>query len=117
MNLRTLTGLLLAAALLLTSLAGRSRAADAAYAAAPPVVITDDAATATLANGVVSLTVSKANANLLSLRSGGVELLSRGGGYWNIYGRTPGRKNTQENPCRVRRYSCGPSLDAVASFR
>ena len=98
MNLRTHGRLFLAAVLLLISLAGRSRAADAANAAAPPVLISDVATTATLANGVVSLTVSKANANLLSLRSGGKELLSRGGGYWNIYGKTPGQKNTQEKP-------------------
>jgi rhamnogalacturonan endolyase len=107
MNLATHSRLFLGLVLLVTSLAGRSRAADAADAAAPPVVINEDAATFTLANGVVSLTVSKANANLLSLRFGGEELLSRGGGYWNLYGRTPGQKNTQEKPtpsvCRVTR--------------
>ena len=48
--------------------------------------MSEDADTATLANGIVSATVKKANGNLLSLRFRGVELLSRGGGYWNIYG-------------------------------
>ena len=60
-----------------------------------PVVLTDAGETATLANGIVSLTVRKANGNILSLRRDGVELMSRGGGYWNIYGATPGQPNTE----------------------
>ena len=61
-----------------------------------PVVLTDDGETATLANGIVSLTVRKANGNILSLRRGDIELISRGGGYWNIYGATPGEANTEQ---------------------
>ena len=61
-----------------------------------PVVLTDHGETATLANGIVSLTVRKANGNILSLRRGDIELISRGGGYWNIYGATPGEANTEQ---------------------
>ena len=61
-----------------------------------PVTIREDDVTATLANGVVSVAVNKANGNLLSLRFRGEELLSRGGGYWNIYGKIPGQANTQQ---------------------
>ncbi len=68
------------------------------YAAelAGSVSVTEDAETATLTNGIVSLTVKKANGNILSFRRHDVELVSRGGGYWNIYGATPGQANTQE---------------------
>lgn len=62
----------------------------------PPVALSEDTATATLANGIVAATVRKADGNLLSLRLRGVELLSRGGGYWNIYGATPGQANTEK---------------------
>lgn len=65
-------------------------------AADPPVVVSEDTNTATLANGIVTATVNKANGNLLSLRFRSVEMLSRGGGYWNIYGSTPGQASTQE---------------------
>jgi rhamnogalacturonan endolyase len=61
-----------------------------------PVVLSEDADTATLANGLVSATVKKDNANLISLRYRGGEMLSRGGGYWNIYGNTPGQANTEK---------------------
>jgi len=61
-----------------------------------PVVVSEDAETATLDNGIVAAKVRKANGNLLSLRFHGLELISRGGGYWNIYGATPGQANTQE---------------------
>jgi rhamnogalacturonan endolyase len=63
-----------------------------------PVVLSDDTDTVTLANGIVSAMVKKSNGNLLSLRFRGVELLSPGGGYWNIYGSIPGQKNTQLKP-------------------
>lgn len=62
----------------------------------PPVVVTEDATTATLQNGIVSATINKANGNLLSLKHRGIETLSKGGGYWNIYGGIPGEKYTQE---------------------
>jgi rhamnogalacturonan endolyase len=63
-----------------------------------PVVLSDDTDTVTLANGIVSAMVKKSNGNLLSLRLRGVELLSHGGGYWNIYGSPPGQKNTELKP-------------------
>ncbi len=64
-----------------------------------PVVLSEDAETATLGNGIVWATVKKANGNLLSLRYRGMEMLSRGGGYWNIYGRIPGEaENTELKP-------------------
>ncbi len=61
-----------------------------------PVVVSEDATTATLGNGVVLAKINKANGNLLSLQYHGVEMLSRGGGYWNIYGTIPGQANTQQ---------------------
>jgi rhamnogalacturonan endolyase len=63
-----------------------------------PVVLSDDADTVTLANGIISATVKKTNGNLISLRFRGVELLSHGGGYWNIYGSIPGQKSTELKP-------------------
>lgn len=70
-----------------------------------PVVITEDANTVTLDNGIIFATIKKANANLLSLRLHGLELLSQGQGYWNVYGKIPGQQNTQEKP--------GPSVTRV----
>ena len=61
-----------------------------------PVVLSEDAKMVTLANGIVSATIRKENGNLLSLRYRDVELMSRGGGYWNIYGSTPGQGNTEK---------------------
>jgi rhamnogalacturonan endolyase len=84
-----ITGLLLAAYAV-----ARVHAADQP----PPVVVSENAETATLANGVVSVTVKKANGNLLSLRFRDVELISRGQGYWNIYGNIPGQKKTELKP-------------------
>jgi rhamnogalacturonan endolyase len=79
------------------------------------VVLSEEADTATLANGVVSVTVKKANGNLLSLRLRGVELLSRGEGYWNIYGNIPGQKNTEAKPTpSVFRVSQNPAQNGGA---
>lgn len=64
----------------------------------PPVTIADNGPAAVLSNGIVSAAISKANGNLISLRFRGVELLSRGGGYWNIYGNTPGEAKTEVKP-------------------
>jgi len=75
-------------------------AAGRALAQETPVVLTEDARTATLANGVVSVTISKANANILSLRFAGAELISHGGGYWNVYGHIPGQPSTQQKGAR-----------------
>jgi len=86
--------ILIAASLGLSAAAVDLRAADSN----PPVVVTDDATTATLDNGIVSARVNKANGNLLSLRYRGVEALSHGGGYWNIYGNTPGQPKTERKP-------------------
>ncbi len=54
--------------------------------------------TATLDNGILSATVRATNANLISLRFGGLELLSRGQGYWNVYGNIPGQPMTERKP-------------------
>jgi rhamnogalacturonan endolyase len=64
----------------------------------PAVVVTENATTATLSNGIVSATINKANGNLLSLKHGGVESLSKGGGYWNLYGNIPGQAKTEQKP-------------------
>jgi rhamnogalacturonan endolyase len=61
-----------------------------------PVVVTEDATTATLDNGIVSAKINKANGNLLSLKHRGVESLSKGGGYWNLYGNIPGQPKTEQ---------------------
>ena len=62
----------------------------------PPVTIVDTGTTATISDGIVSLTVKKSNANLISMQYHGLDLLSHGGGYWNIYGAIPGQPNTQK---------------------
>jgi rhamnogalacturonan endolyase len=63
-----------------------------------PVTVTEDANTVTLDNGVIKAVVKKANANLFSLQLRGLELLSQGQAYWNVYGKIPGQQNTQEKP-------------------
>ncbi len=67
-----------------------ARAADA-----QSVVISDDTDTATLANGIISVKIKKSDGNLLSIRYHDTDMLSHGGGYWNVYGAVPGQKNTQ----------------------
>jgi len=94
MSETNLRRILILAVLFLTGTAARSRAADQGQ----PVVVREDAGTATLANGVISATVNKANGNLLSLQFCGLDLLSRGGGYWNCYGETSGQPKTEVKP-------------------
>jgi rhamnogalacturonan endolyase len=60
-----------------------------------PVAFSEDAGTATLTNEMVSAIIQKTDGKILSLKYSGVELMSRGGGYWNIYGDMPGRKSTE----------------------
>lgn len=60
------------------------------------VTLMQDAETATLSNGLVTAKIKKSNGNMLSLTYEGMDMLSRGGGYWNIYGYTKGQANTQE---------------------
>ena len=80
-----------------------------------PVVVSEDATTASLNNGIVSARINKANGNLLSLQYHGVEMLSRGGGYWNIYGAIPGQANTQQKGTpSVFRISQNPSQNGGA---
>jgi len=50
------------------------------------VAISQDAESATLENGIVVAKIKKANGNLISLKYNGIEMLSKGGAYWNIYG-------------------------------
>lgn len=79
------------------------------------VVVSEDAETATLANGVIAASVRKANGNLISLRFHGSELMSRGQGYWNIYGNIPGQKNTeQKSTPSVFRVSQNPAQNGGA---
>ena len=81
----------------------------------PAVILSQDAETATLANGILSATVKKTDGNLLSLQFHGLELLSRGGGYWNIYGSTPGQKSTELKPLpSVLRISQDPTKNGGA---
>src|ERR1017187_4705767 len=61
-----------------------------------PVVITDSGGTVTLEHAIVLAKINKANGNLLSLQYRGVEMLSHGGGYWNIYGCIPGQPYTEK---------------------
>lgn len=71
----------------------------------PSVTVTMDGDTAILANGLVTATVKKADGKLLSFRYGNTEMMSRGGGYWNIYGCIPGQPNTEvkstPSECRI----------------
>jgi len=82
-------------------LGGRAPAAEPTA----PVVLSQDADTATLANGIVSATIKKANGNLVSLQFRGQELLSHGGGYWNIFGGIHGQAYTDQKAmpgtCRI----------------
>lgn len=77
---------------------GLTTAALAAGQSAARVSVTEAADTVTLENGIVTATVKKANANLLSLRVRGIEMISSGQGYWNVYGKTPGHQSTQNKP-------------------
>jgi len=61
-----------------------------------PVTLTQDAESATLENGIVIAKIKKSNGNLISLRYNGIDMLSKGGGYWNIYGYSKIKENTQE---------------------
>jgi rhamnogalacturonan endolyase len=88
-------------------------AAPAAAEDTQRVVISEDADTVTLDNGIVVAAIKKANANLLSLKVRGVEFLSKGQGYWNVYGKIPGQANTQEKPGpSVLRVTQGPKSNA-----
>ncbi len=71
-------------------------ACAAAAGDAGPVVVTQDAETATLSNGLVSAKIRKSDGNILSIRFHDLELMSHGGGYWNIYGKIPGEANTEK---------------------
>ena len=84
--------------IILTALLLAPLAVMGAAAEDPPVVLSEDTNTVTLANGLVSATLKKENGNLLSVRYRGVDLLSRGGGYWNVYGNIPGQKFTELKP-------------------
>ena len=98
----------LVAALLLVGAFATARAAAntaASPAAAGGVTITDDADTATLANGVIAVQIRKSNGNLISVRYRDLDLLSRGGAYWNVYGSEPGQKPEQNKG--------GPAVYAV----
>lgn len=64
-------------------------------AAGGGVSITDDADTATLANGALSVRIKKSNGNVISVRYRDLDMLSRGGAYWNVYGSEPGKKPAQ----------------------
>jgi len=112
MNTTTSKRILIGGVLLLACAVPGARAADRDA----PVVLSEDADTATLANGIVSATVNKADAKLLSLRIRGVEMMSRGHGYWNIYGNTPGQAMTEQKPIpSVFRVSQDPTRNGGAS--
>jgi rhamnogalacturonan endolyase len=71
--------------------------ASASHAACQqlPVRLTEDAETATLSNGLVTLIVKKANGNILSLKYQGSEIMGHGGGYWVMLAAVPGQPTTQ----------------------
>jgi rhamnogalacturonan endolyase len=54
-----------------------------------PVVFTDSGDVVTMSNGIVSITVRKSNANMVSMVYKGMDLLHGGEAYWNVYGSTP----------------------------
>ena len=55
----------------------------------------DQADSVTLENGVVSIKINKANANVLALEYKGMDLVD-GSGYWNVYGNTPDGPKTEK---------------------
>ncbi len=63
--------------------------ADSALTSDAPVKIIDNGTTVTLQNGLLVATISKSNANMVSLTYRGVNLLQGGEAYWNVYGSTP----------------------------
>ena len=60
------------------------------------MVITNSGNTVTLENGVVSVKIAKANADILSLRYKSLDLVSSGKAYWNVFGSTPGQAKTEK---------------------
>lgn len=60
------------------------------------VVITESGDTVTLENGVVSVEIAKADATILRIEYKSLDLVSRGGGYWNVFGCTPGEAKTEK---------------------
>ena len=64
-------------------------------AAGAAVTVADDPDTVTLDNGILTVKVRKQNGDLISMRYRGLDMLSRGGAYWNVYGSKPGEKPTQ----------------------
>ena len=79
----------------------RAQPGDAKF---PAVTLTEDARSFTLANRRLSVRIQKSNGNLVSLQFGGLELLSRGQGYWSVYGTVPGLGPTMKlpEPCQAR---------------
>jgi rhamnogalacturonan endolyase len=88
---------------LLLVLAGICTPVDAV--GSQPVSITQDDQTITLSNDLLRATVSKSNANLLSMQYAGINVLEHGEAYMNVYGETPGQPKTQEKP--------GPAICAI----
>ncbi len=76
-------------------LAGLSVSVQAAAVTDAPVTIVDEGETVTMANGVVAIKAKKADGNIISIQYKGLDMLSKGGGYFNIYGGTPGEKYQQ----------------------
>jgi rhamnogalacturonan endolyase len=86
---RSLRLLQLAVASLLLFVTGGLVGRADAPAANPPVTITDGGETVTMDNGVLTMTIRKSDANLLSLLYKSNNLLHGGQAYWNVYGSTP----------------------------
>lgn len=68
----------------------------------PKVAIVDSGNTVTLENGLVSIKIDKRNANVLSFRFKGIDIVdvahapASGSGYWNVYGCIPNGQKTQQ---------------------
>jgi rhamnogalacturonan endolyase len=70
---------------------------EAARAANAPVKVIDSDNSVTLENGLITLKINKANANVLSLQYKGMDLVD-GSGYWNVYGNSPDGPKTEKKP-------------------
>ncbi len=70
----------------------------------PAVGLTEDGRLFILTNRWLTVRIQKSNGNLVSLAYSGWELLSRGQGYWSVYGTVPGARPTMTlpGPCQWR---------------
>jgi rhamnogalacturonan endolyase len=95
-----------------------------------PVQVFEDATSFTLANGILTARIARDSGSLVSLRRGGLELLTAGGGYWSTSGSGSrsserGVATIRQNPARNGgaraevscRFPAGAGLPADVDYR